>query len=47
MSKTIPPDYQGRCDFCAAGVREHCSNRTVLGIRERGGAFAEYVSLPS
>ena len=37
----------GRCDFCKAGVREHCSNRTVLGIRERGGAFAEYVSLPS
>ena len=32
----------GRCDFCAAGVREHCSDRTVLGIRERGGAFAEY-----
>jgi threonine dehydrogenase-like Zn-dependent dehydrogenase len=36
-----------RCDFCAAGVREHCSNRTVLGIRGRGGAFAEYVSLPA
>jgi threonine dehydrogenase-like Zn-dependent dehydrogenase len=37
----------GRCDFCAAGVREHCSNRTVLGIRGRGGCFAEYVSLPA
>jgi threonine dehydrogenase-like Zn-dependent dehydrogenase len=37
----------GRCEFCAAGVREHCSNRTVLGIRGRGGAFAEYVSLPA
>jgi threonine dehydrogenase-like Zn-dependent dehydrogenase len=36
----------GRCAFCAAGVREHCSNRSVLGIRGRGGAFAEYISLP-
>jgi threonine dehydrogenase-like Zn-dependent dehydrogenase len=35
------------CDFCAAGVREHCTNRSVLGIRERDGAFAEYISLPA
>jgi threonine dehydrogenase-like Zn-dependent dehydrogenase len=37
----------GKCQFCAAGVREHCSNRSVLGIRGRGGAFAEYVTLPA
>jgi alcohol dehydrogenase len=37
----------GRCDLCVAGIREHCTNRSVLGIRGRGGAFAEYISLPS
>ena len=37
----------GRCAWCAAGVKEHCTTRTVVGIRERDGAFAEYVSLPA
>jgi threonine dehydrogenase-like Zn-dependent dehydrogenase len=36
-----------RCDWCRRGEKEHCVNRTVLGIRDRGGAFAEYVSLPA
>jgi threonine dehydrogenase-like Zn-dependent dehydrogenase len=36
----------GRCEWCLAGVKEHCVSRTVVGIRGRGGAFAEFLSLP-
>jgi threonine dehydrogenase-like Zn-dependent dehydrogenase len=36
----------GHCDFCAAGLRRHCLNRTVLGIVKHPGAFAEYLTLP-
>jgi threonine dehydrogenase-like Zn-dependent dehydrogenase len=36
----------GRCGFCGAGVKEHCTDRTVVGIRGRDGAFAELLSLP-
>ena len=28
------------------GMERHCSNRTVLGILHRNGAFAEFLSLP-
>jgi alcohol dehydrogenase len=34
------------CALCGAGDARHCSNRTVLGIKDRAGAFAEYLSLP-
>ncbi|HET7219997.1 MAG TPA: alcohol dehydrogenase catalytic domain-containing protein [Vicinamibacterales bacterium] len=37
----------GACDWCARGVKEHCTTRTVVGIRGRGGAFAEHVALPA
>ena len=37
----------GTCEWCASGVREHCTNRTVLGIRGRNGAFAELLTLPA
>jgi threonine dehydrogenase-like Zn-dependent dehydrogenase len=37
----------GLCDLCAAGDPRHCSTRTVLGIKDRDGAFAEFLSLPS
>jgi threonine dehydrogenase-like Zn-dependent dehydrogenase len=37
----------GACAQCRAGVKEHCPTRTVVGIRGRGGAFAEFLSLPS
>jgi alcohol dehydrogenase len=37
----------GRCDGCRRAGRGHCDVRTVLGIRGRDGAFAEYVSLPA
>ena len=36
----------GVCDLCAGGDSRHCPNRTVLGIVNRSGAMAEYISLP-
>ncbi|MGH9938771.1 MAG: MDR/zinc-dependent alcohol dehydrogenase-like family protein [Blastocatellia bacterium] len=36
----------GQCDLCRDNDPRHCPNRTVLGIRGRDGAFAEYLSLP-
>jgi threonine dehydrogenase-like Zn-dependent dehydrogenase len=36
----------GACASCRAGRPTHCENRTVLGIKERHGAFAEYLALP-
>jgi threonine dehydrogenase-like Zn-dependent dehydrogenase len=36
----------GYCRFCRRGQPTHCENRTVLGIVNRHGAFAEYLSLP-
>jgi threonine dehydrogenase-like Zn-dependent dehydrogenase len=37
----------GRCGFCTAGVKEHCVSRSVVGIRNRDGAFADYLCLPA
>ncbi len=37
----------GRCDLCLSGLSSHCRNRSVLGILEHNGAFAEYLRLPS
>jgi threonine dehydrogenase-like Zn-dependent dehydrogenase len=36
-----------KCDYCSKGLERHCPNRTVLGILNRDGAFAEYLSLPT
>jgi threonine dehydrogenase-like Zn-dependent dehydrogenase len=36
----------GACDTCRAGRPSHCERRTVLGIVNRDGAFADYVALP-
>ncbi len=36
----------GRCELCRRGLGKHCSERTVLGIAGRDGAFAEYITLP-
>jgi threonine dehydrogenase-like Zn-dependent dehydrogenase len=37
----------GRCAGCRAAGRGHCDERSVVGIRGRDGAFADYLSLPS
>ncbi len=36
----------GRCDFCRRNLSRHCRRRTVLGILNKDGAFAEYITLP-
>ncbi|MCJ7432382.1 MAG: alcohol dehydrogenase catalytic domain-containing protein [Anaerolineales bacterium] len=36
----------GACEACCNGRPTHCENRTVLGIVNRDGVFAEYTSLP-
>jgi threonine dehydrogenase-like Zn-dependent dehydrogenase len=36
----------GSCSTCAAGRGRHCENRTVLGIVNRHGTFADHLSLP-
>lgn len=38
--------YCGYCEHCLAKRPTHCSHRTVLGIVNRDGAFAEYLRLP-
>ena len=54
-----PPEWTGRrvvgeinascgaCPTCRAGRRTHCPSRTVLGIKGRDGAFAEWLTLPT
>ena len=37
----------GKCRYCLRGEPTHCENRSVLGIVNRNGAFADYLSLPS
>ena len=36
----------GHCEQCMNGRPTHCENRTVLGIVNRDGTFAEYTQLP-
>jgi threonine dehydrogenase-like Zn-dependent dehydrogenase len=36
----------GGCDVCVAGDARHCPTRTVLGIKDRDGAHAEFLTLP-
>jgi threonine dehydrogenase-like Zn-dependent dehydrogenase len=35
-----------RCDTCKAGLQTHCPNRTVLGILNHDGAFADRIAVP-
>src|SRR5687768_17449950 len=35
-----------RCDMCARGLATHCPNRTVLGILNHDGAFADFIAVP-
>ena len=37
----------GDCELCLWGLGRHCAKRTVMGIVNRDGAFAEYVALPT
>ena len=35
------------CPVCESGMKKHCPERTVIGIKGRDGVFAEYVALPN
>jgi threonine dehydrogenase-like Zn-dependent dehydrogenase len=35
-----------KCQYCQMEMSHHCLNRSVLGIHNRNGAFAEYLTLP-
>jgi len=39
-------NYRPLCAFCLRGLKTHCARRTVLGIVNHDGAFAEYLALP-
>ena len=36
----------GKCDLCASGLSIHCRRRSVIGIVDRPGVFAEFVAVP-
>lgn len=36
-----------RCEWCRDGLGNHCPHRSVLGILNHDGAFADYVSVPA
>lgn len=36
----------GECARCRQGLRTHCQRRRVLGILDKDGTFAEYLTLP-
>jgi threonine dehydrogenase-like Zn-dependent dehydrogenase len=38
--------YKPVCCFCRRGLKTHCGRRTVLGIVNHHGAYAEYLALP-
>ncbi len=36
----------GVCSYCFSRMKNHCPNRSVLGILKKDGAFADYITLP-
>ncbi|MFP6808549.1 MAG: alcohol dehydrogenase catalytic domain-containing protein [Pseudomonadales bacterium] len=36
----------GHCSYCDQGLENHCSARSVIGIKNQAGAFAEYLVVP-
>ncbi len=36
----------GKCDMCVKGFSNHCRKRTVMGIQDRNGCFADFVAVP-
>jgi threonine dehydrogenase-like Zn-dependent dehydrogenase len=36
----------GTCEYCIEQVYNHCPNRSVLGILNKDGVFADYIALP-
>jgi len=50
VGRRIVADINNSCHDCAmchAGHPHHCLNRTALGIKNKDGAFAEYLTTPA
>lgn len=41
-----PIAYCGTCNRCQSGLRTHCHHRTVMGLHDREGCFADRFTLP-
>ena len=41
-----PIAYCGTCDRCQSGLRTHCRHRSVMGLLDREGCFADRFTLP-
>jgi alcohol dehydrogenase len=37
----------GKCEMCNRGLSSHCTRRTVMGILNRSGAFADLIRVPA
>ena len=37
----------GSCAMCTSGLGRHCPQRTVIGIANRDGCFADYIAVPA
>jgi threonine dehydrogenase-like Zn-dependent dehydrogenase len=37
----------GKCIYCQEKMPSHCNARSVLGIKDKNGCFAEYITLPT
>src|SRR6266513_6515516 len=37
----------GHCDYCNRGLERHCPKRSVMGILNADGAFAEFAAVPA
>ncbi|ACB84478.1 MDR/zinc-dependent alcohol dehydrogenase-like family protein [Natranaerobius thermophilus] len=35
-----------QCSMCYKGLPNHCTNRKILGMSDKNGAFADYITLP-
>jgi len=38
--------HNANCEYCSKGLGRHCPNRTTLGIFNKNGCFAEFITLP-
>ena len=36
----------GSCEYCLSNLKNHCPSRNVLGILNKNGCFADYITLP-
>lgn len=36
-----------KCKFCKKGLKNHCMNRKILGMKDKNGSFQEYITLPN